>query len=283
MGSGSYSFSASTTRAAEYTTMSASEIFTKRSVDSLMNPRNTVRECRDSADHPNTVPIIIALDVTGSMGYVPDRFIRNEMNKMMAALFDAGVKDAQVLFMGIGDHECDSAPLQVGQFEADDQLLDKWLKSIYLEGGGGGNAGESYLLAWKYAADNTILDSVEKRGTKGFLFTIGDEPTLKSLPGHSVQRIFGAGQNPLEDAHELLASARKKYVVKHIHLTETGAGSRVSTQNGWKQLIGDDLIILPSYDQIAQAIANVVKGNVRVETNSLPTQSPVKNEAETML
>lgn len=73
------------------------------------------------------------------MGHVPEDFIKSGMTKMMAGLYGTGLVDAQVLFMGIGDHEVDQCPLQVGQFEADDQLMDKWLKDIYLESGGGGN------------------------------------------------------------------------------------------------------------------------------------------------
>jgi len=279
MGVGGYDFSASSSRSAAYISKSTAQIFDKRSIDSLMNPANTVRECRDSSDHPSTIPIIIALDETGSMGYVPDRFIRNEMSKMMQALFDAGIKDAQVLFMGIGDHECDKAPLQVGQFESDDQLMDKWLKSIYLEGNGGGNAGESYLLAWKYASDHTLIDSFEKRNKKGFLFTIGDEPTLKNLPSYSIKNIFGTGQASDTTASELLASARKMYNVKHIHLTETSAGSRQSTQDGWKQIMGDDLIVLSSYAEIAETVARIVKDEQKND-NSVQSEQSVDKEKD---
>lgn len=287
MGSGAYSFSRSVSREASYATKSTSQIFSSSSLDSAMDPKNTVRECRDSADHPKTIPIIIALDVTGSMGYVPDRFVRNEMTKMMSALFEAGVKDAQVLFIGIGDHECDHVPLQVGQFEADDQLMDKWLKAIYLEGGGGGNAGESYLLAWKYAADHTIIDSFEKRSEKGFLFTIGDEPTLKSLPSETIKSLLGTGQASTISASELLVNARKKYHVKHLHLTETNAGSKKSTQDGWREMIGDDLIVLQSYSQIAETVASVVKGKHEVitplQSNNYKAEISPPKESEDML
>jgi hypothetical protein len=225
-----------------------------------MNPANTTRECCDSDQHQNTVPIIVALDVTGSMGYVPEKFIREEMTKMMAGLYAAGLTSSQVLFMGIGDHECDSSPLQVGQFEADDQLLDKWLKDIYLEGGGGGNDGESYLLAWYYGARCTRLDSVDKRDTKGFLFTIGDEPNLTSLPESAQKSIFGEnGVRENVTAEQLLKEASEKYNVFHIHLKETHAGSMPRTQDGWKQNMGENVIFLDSLSDISSTIIGVIK------------------------
>ncbi len=275
MGHGSYSTADSMTRSMSYKSMDAAQIFSKRTLDSLMDPKDTLRECRDSQDHPETVPIIIALDVTGSMGYVPDRFIREEMTKMMASLYSGNVKDAQVLFMGIGDHECDQVPLQVGQFEADDQLLDRWLKSIYLEGGGGGNAGESYLLAWYYAARNTKLDSIEKHGKKGFLFTIGDEPTLLSVGPEGLKKVFGKGQFESIAASELYVEASKMYEVHHLHILETSAGSRIGTQNGWKELIGDHVHMLKSYKDIASTIAGIVTS--KATTAEATMHTPIKS------
>ena len=107
-----------------------------------MKVTKVIREARDSEEHPNSFPIIIGLDVTGSMGYIPKELIKNGFPEMMKKIMDEGVEHAQVCFMGIGDEECDSAPIQMGQFETSDELCEKWLKAIYLEGGGGGNDGE---------------------------------------------------------------------------------------------------------------------------------------------
>ncbi len=287
MGGGTYSATNSTAREVRYSKMESKEIFTKRSIDNKMNPAGTMRECCDSVEHPETIPVIIALDVTGSMGMIPENFIKESMSKMMASLYKDGFKDSQVLFMGIGDHECDRSPLQVGQFEADDQKLDQWLKDIYLEGGGGGNDGESYLLAWYYAAFHTKIDSFDKRGKKGFLFTIGDEPTLKNLPKDAQERIFGVnGQYSDITADELLAKAEEKYNVYHIHVKETRNGSLLSVQDGWKQLLKNNAIMNPSYLNIPGIISDIISGsvgvgNVEPETLNKPIEtSEVKVEEE---
>lgn len=277
MGHGSYSTQRSVNRTQNlyHKSVQREEIFTRRSIEIKMDPKNTLRECVDSEDHPNTIPIILALDVTGSMGHIPDGFIREEMTKMMGSLYKEGLKDVQLLFVGIGDHLCDRAPLQVGQFEADDELLDKWLKDIYLEGGGGGNGGESYLLAWKYAADNTKLDSVTKRKQKGFVFTVGDDANHKRLSVADQKHIFGSDGDYVEETnHSLFKKASEKFNVFHIHLTETSMGYRGRVQDQWKEELGEDCIILPSYKDIAATIANTVKSFGGSMAQFVETEAP---------
>lgn len=53
-----------------------------------MNPKNIViRESRDSENHPNSTPIIIALDVTGSMGPVLRSVVEN-LNTLMTEIYE---------------------------------------------------------------------------------------------------------------------------------------------------------------------------------------------------
>ena len=162
------------------------------------------------------------------------------------------------MFLAIGDHLCDNAPLQVGQFEANDELLDKWLTDVYLEGHGGGNGGESYLLAWYFAAYHTAIDSLEKHGKKGFLFTIGDEPTHNTLSKNDLQNLMGPGEYQNTTAVELLSKAREKYHVFHLHIKETMSGGKESVINGWKELMQENLIIVDSYKNIPTIMSNLV-------------------------
>lgn len=261
MGSGSYSADDRSIRAcsAGYFTKTTNEIFTAKNINNAMNPNGiTVREARDSKEHPNSLAIILGLDVTGSMGTVPHHLVKDGLPNVMDGIIKKGIKDPQVLFMGIGDHECDSSPLQVGQFESSDELLDKWLTDLYLEGGGGGNYGESYLLAWYFASKHTSIDCFEKRKQKGFLFTIGDEPVLDSIPKSALKRIMGKGQYGDIDATELLKLAREKYNVYHIHIKETPSGARQEVIDGWKQLIQDNLIIAEKHQDVSKIITSIV-------------------------
>lgn len=261
MGGGFYSSERTSMRSVSkgYASKSAGEIFQQRNINSAMDPYGvTVRESLDSDEHPNTTPIIIALDVTGSMGSIPHHLVKQGFPTIMETVIKAGVTDPQVLFLGIGDHECDRSPLQVGQFESSDELLDKWLTSVYLEGGGGGNDGESYHLAWHFAGNHTKIDSFDKRGKKGFLFTIGDEPTLTKLPDYAIKQIMGGEQASTKTASELLNKACEKYNVFHIHVKETRAGQMQSTVDGWKQLIQDGLLFADRKEEIPGIIGKTI-------------------------
>lgn len=277
MGGGTYSFSASTARSTMRSHVSREQIFESRDLDIKMNPKGTLRECCDSDEHPETIPVIIALDVTGSMGSVPDQFIREGMTKMMEHLYQAGLTDSQVLFLGIGDHECDRAPLQVGQFEASDALLDQWLKSIYLESGGGGNDGESYLLAWYYGARHTSLD-VANRGAKGYIFTIGDEPTLENLPASAQRQIFGDnGQYSDVTAEELLIEASEKFHVVHIHTKETYSGRLPGSSLAWRNRLKDNCIFVDHHKEIPEVISSFIQNKEEARRNNTTTdETPVE-------
>ena len=260
MGGGTYSSMnyAATASAKGYDSKPLSEIFQQRNLSGTMNPLGvTLREARDSAEHPNSFPIILGLDVTGSMGGIPHYLVKTGLPALMDKIIEAGIKDPQLLFMGIGDHECDQAPLQIGQFESSDQLLSKWLTELYIEQGGGGNDGESYLLAWFFAGLYTTTDQTDKRKKKGLLITIGDEPTLKQLPSSVQRKLMGAGQYKEQTATELLDKAREKYEVYHLHMLQ-GQGNSQQTQDGWKQLMGENVIFVQRKEDVAGVIADLV-------------------------
>jgi hypothetical protein len=267
MGSGSYSVESRNLRAtsAGYYTKAPSQIFEKRQLDLAMNPNGIrIREARDSEEHPNSIPVILGLDVTGSMGHVPHHLIKDGLPTLMSGIIQAGIPDPQLLFTAVGDHEVDDAPLQVAQFESSDELLDQWLQKVYIESGGGGNAGESYALAWYFAGYHTATDHWDKRNKKGYLFTVGDEPVLNTYPKTALEAIMGTSCSVQTDitAAELLDAAREKWNVYHIHIRETGRGSREDSVNVWRELLGDNLIILEEHQKLPFTIADIVSQDV---------------------
>ncbi len=273
MGNTTYNVSSRSFRASKsgYTTVTTSnmhtvfEQVTKRKIHESMDPKTIkIREARDSSTHPNTIPIIFCLDLTGSMRSIPVHLIKEGLPKLMSNLIQKGIADPSLLFMGIGDHECDQAPLQVGQFESGDLELDTWLTRTWPEGGGGGNAGESYLLAWYFAANHTVTDAWEKRGEKGFLFTVGDEPTLKSLPKNVLKGLMeeSYAQSSL-DYRNLLEAAQEKYNVYHLHVMEGSQGK--ASLKSWQDLLGQNCIIVENHEEIPNIMVDIVTNNSTVK------------------
>ncbi len=264
-----------------YFSKGADEIFTqakeRKIHESMIPSKALLRESRDSEVHPNSVPIIIALDTTGSMGSIPMNLVREGLPKMVANIIQKGVPDPAILFLGVGDHECDKAPLQVGQFESGDEELDLWLTRTWLEGKGGGNSGESYHLAWYFAANHTVTDSFEKRGQKGILFTIGDEPCLRNLPTRAVEGIMGLTPQSNFTDEELLAAAQEKYEVFHLHIMEGSAGR--SSVGYWENLLGQHCIVVKDYTKIADVLSDTVISVVKSRTSYNPVK-PVVHDSD---
>jgi hypothetical protein len=81
MGWTSYSSDSRSDRARSlgYFTKKANDIFVQNKErkihESMMPSKALLREARDSEVHPNTLPIIVALDVTGSMRTIPECYI----------------------------------------------------------------------------------------------------------------------------------------------------------------------------------------------------------------
>lgn len=244
------------------------------------------RECRDSEIHPETLPIVLALDVTGSMGSIPKHLVASGLPTLMSTLIQRGIPDAALCFLAIGDHECDRYPVQIAQFESGDEELDMWLTRTYLEGGGGGNAGESYPLAWEFAANRVKSDAWDKRKQKGFLITIGDEPFLKTFPASAMKQIYGSASGVQETltAEQLFDAATKKFNVIHISLDH---GYRTADAQ-WSQLLGDNHIIAKDYNDVPSIIADAIIARLKTapkkaskkETKSQQTEAPVDTSGE---
>ncbi|CDF79617.1 conserved hypothetical protein [Formosa agariphila KMM 3901] len=268
----------------DYSNKSREEIFTSRQIDPEMDPTKAlVRESRDSEEHPETVSIIVALDVTGSMGFVPEHIVKEALPDLIGSLMEAGIEDPQVLFLGIGDFIYDSAPLQVGQFESSAELLDRWLTRVYLEGGGGGNNQEGYNLAHLFAARHTSIDCWEKRQQKGFLFTIGDEPVFPTIPAEIIKRYTCTDEAETITTEAIIKEAQETYNVFHMHLEHNEWSKQIRRKGDWKALLGDNYIEIPDYKTVAKRIAEVVIQNHKPSTATQTTSNSTDVDVENML
>ena len=223
--------------------VTSGQTFTSRRLDESLSPKNVIRECVNSSEHPNTLPVILALDVTGSMGSACQRTAEALGTIMCNLLKEHKKDDIEFMVMGIGDMECDEAPVQVSQFESDIRIA-KALDKIYMERGGGGNSYESYSAAWLFGLKQTKLDCFDKQGKKGIIITMGDEPLNPMLSAHAVKSFLGeeAKVQGDVDTKKLYAMASKKFDIYHISIDDHStcySSSKDRIANTFGQLLGD--------------------------------------------
>jgi len=269
MGHGNYSHAAHAAILADRSTKAASEVFAQRGCHGLMNPHGLkMRESRDSAEHPDSLGIVFALDVTGSMGDIPRMLAQRDLPNFMKTLQACRIADPQILFMALGDATSDKAPLQVGQFESTAELMDQWLTWSFLEGGGGGTGSESYELAFYTLAQHTDLDCWAKRRKRGYLMMTGDELPYPAVSRHQVQALIGEHLDEDIPIEEAIAAAAETY---NLFFLIPDLQRRKRCERRWRELLGDHVICMESPDDtcaVAAALVGLTEGRL-ADTDTL--------------
>jgi hypothetical protein len=221
-------------------------------LDPRMAAHGALRECRDSDEHPASLGVVFVLDVTGSMGDIPRDLAQRTLPGFMEALLDARVPHPSVCFMAVG-HARDRAPLQVGQFESTASLIDSWLTRIWLEGGGAGRH-ECYELALLFAGRRMVLDSVEQRGERGFLFLTADTAPNPAVSRVEAQRILGIELDVDLPIRTVLAEVQRRF--EPFVLLAPGVSGRV--ERAWRDLLGDRVVRMADAGDAAVLAAGLV-------------------------
>jgi hypothetical protein len=237
------------------------QVFTSTGMKPEFDPANVqFRESRDSADNPKSRPIILGCDVTGSMGMVAETLIRGGINDLATDIqAEKEIGDPHVMVMAIGDANSDKAPLQVTQFEADIRIADQTIQ-LWIEKGGGINSGESYPLAYLFAAKKIVADAF-KRGQKGFLFTIGDEPPV-GVTVKQAKDFLGIDIATDLSAAECAVLALEHFEVFHVVLVNEGysaAGGREAVLRAWEEVLPQRLILLEDITKLSEAVVAAIR------------------------
>lgn len=172
-------------------------------------------EARDSADHPNSHPVLVAFDVTGS-NYERAVDAQKRLPNLMELLAKY-INDPQVAIAANDDYVpminqrgTHAGCVQISDFESDIRV-DEHIRNIWLTRNGGGNDGESYDLLLYIAARKVVLDSVEKRGTKGYFFLYADEPIFDHVSKVQVEAVFGDTIEKNIPIAEVIEEARRLF------------------------------------------------------------------------
>ena len=261
--------------------ISNQEMFKARSIDPALDPKNVIRECCDSEDHPNTLPVVIALDCTGSMGSAAVE-VAKKLNGIMTKLYE-NIVDVEFMVMGIGDLAYDSCPIQASQFESDIRIAEQ-LDKIYFEFGGGGNGFESYSATWYFGLHHTKLDCWN-RGKRGIIITIGDERLNPYLPmrGRSSGLIATLGDNLEKDVEtpELFEEASKKFDIYHIHVNHGYNYDKENIEKSFKSVIAENHFKEATLDNITETIVNIIVDAAESDANTIVTSTTTPTHVNT--
>jgi len=204
-------------------------------------------------------PIILALDVTGSMG----KFAKVMYDKL--PMFYGQImtykylEDPAISFCAIGDAHDDRAPIQICDF-AQGQDLDDLVTKLYLEGNGGGNYHESYeLAAWYYARLCKFTGADARRP---LMFITGDELCYDKVKAVHIKDYFGV---EFEDVNVdlVFTDLRRKcdvYYLQKPYIDGSPFGAEFTQQvtEQWTRLVGEGHVI--RMENEPKMVADVILG-----------------------
>ncbi len=204
-------------------------------------------------------PLVIACDVTGSMGAWPATIFSKLPLLELEGQEYLG-KDMEISFAAIGDAYSDKYPLQVRPFTKGTDLATR-LKELVIEGNGGGQTNESYDLAALYFARNASMPSAIKPifvfiGDEG-LYDFVDKEHAKTFCDQTLEkRLF------TKDIMEELKSKFSVYLVRKKYgedTTDTRDKTNSKIQSQWEEMLGDDHVcILPEAGRVVDVIFGIL-------------------------
>ncbi len=242
----------------------ASEVFKSTKMIDEFNPAKMKlpREACDSAQSPHSKGIILQNDGTGSMGRYSLSLIQKQFPKLIESIYATVPWNPHIMCACVGDVAAgDEAPFQATQFETDLRILEQ-LEKIWLEGYGGGNGSESYILGWYFAAKYCKMDCFNKRGEKGFMFSFGDEGPTPKLTPYELRTVFGDREGLSQrtlSATDCLEMASEKFNCYHIILHGSGYNRYYGMVDDWKNLMGGHACDLSDYDCLPELVCTILK------------------------
>lgn len=229
----------------------AERVLNQKSIDPALLPKGFWLECVAKN------PLVYCFDVTASMGRLP-KIIWDKWPGIVGQIMARNyLPDPEMSITAVGDIRTDDSPLQVCEFD-NLRNLDRWLKRVHFEEGGGGQGSESYEMIAYYYLHYFKMPNAE---LPIFLMT-GDEACVEKLYADDLRKHFG-GKHESTTAKEVFTALLKKFKgnVFRIHQPYQGHGhedwdnTKIVAQ--WNNLLGKDHVIHLPEDR---AIGDVTLG-----------------------
>lgn len=184
-------------------------------------------------------PLIVAVDVTGSMQRWPFEIF--DRLPLLYNTLSQYRPDLEISFAAIGDGVVDRWPLQTTGFSKGFEL-EKHLKALYGEGGGGDEP-ESYGLFAHWAASHVRTPNAERP----FLIVFGDASMHPIVPAAQIRHFMGDDVGQDVDAIAAWHSVAAHWNTWFLRRPGGTRGDRVDRQ--WSDAIGAQQVV-PMDDEL---------------------------------
>lgn len=219
-------------------------------------PYKVTRESCDSSDHPESTPIAIGLDVTGSMNRVLEVAAKRVGDTILEIMDRKCVVGPQIMYAAIDDYITTSEKcLQITQFESDIRVAEQMHNLAFLRQGGG-NDWESYADLWYFLRYHTKCDAFSK-GRKGVVFTIGDDGIQKTISKYEISEVFGDDVEKDISVKKLLSELNRNWEVYHLNILGGSCSDYVLKQ--WEEYLGTHSIKVDDVNAIPEIIVSILQ------------------------
>lgn len=204
-----------------------------RTYEKKQGPKEKVTDPRKHIQATTPNPLIIAVDVTGSMAHWPFEIF--DRLPLLYNTLSQYREDLEISFVAIGDAKYDKWPLQATPF-ANGFDLEQMLGALYGEGGGG-DAPESYGLFAYWVATHVTIQPTEERP---FLIVFGDAPMHPKVTRGEIEHYLDDSVNGDIDSFKAWEQVAQTWNTWFLRRPTGKPGDAVDKQ--WSRAIGEQKI-----------------------------------------
>jgi hypothetical protein len=205
-----------------------------RTYEKKHGPKEKIIDPKKHIRSESNNPLIIAVDVTGSMASWPFEIF--DRLPLLYNTLSQYREDLEICFAAIGDAAVDDWPLQVTTF-ASSYDLEQLLAALYGEGGGG-DAPESYGLFAHWVNTHVTIPNLQD---PPFLILFGDVGMHREVPKGQVAHYLDDKLSTDVDSIKAWQQLREIWNVWFLRRPTGKPGDYVDFQ--WGQAIGEQKIL----------------------------------------
>ena len=204
-----------------------------RTYEKKRKPKEKIVDPKKHISTKSKNPLIIAVDVTGSMSSWPGEIF--DRLPLLYNTLSQYREDLEICFAAIGDEKVDDWPLQVTDF-ASGYDLEQLLGSLYGEGGGG-DAPESYGLFAHWVNEHVTVPELDE---PPFLIVFGDIDMHSKISAGAIEHYLGDKTHGDVDAIKAWQQITQNWNTWFLRRPTNKTGDRVDKQ--WGKAIGGQKI-----------------------------------------